>query len=100
MGAYTFAFFLVGDYILLVPALIYGIFAVFLGYLYMKGMREVTRLEAMSKSPVLSFFSEIARGSVLIRSTINKKFIFSVIIIIFYLYIYYFRNISIISILI
>lgn len=39
-------------------------------------MREVTRLEAMSKSPILSYFSEIARGSVLIRSCVNKLHIF------------------------
>ncbi len=34
-------------------------------------MLEVCRLDAMSKSPIISFFSEICRGAVYVRTCLN-----------------------------
>ena len=47
----------------------------FIYFRYMKTQREVTRIEAMSKSPILSFFNEIAKGAIYARTCLKETFI-------------------------
>lgn len=68
-------FFVSGAYIMLPPLFVYIVVAFYFGYVYMISMREVTRLEAMSKSPILSYFSEIVRGAVYVRTCVNNAFV-------------------------
>lgn len=46
----------------------------------MRGMREMARITAISVSPILSFFTEIARGAFYCRSCVSEKFITKVLI--------------------
>lgn len=39
---------------------------------YIKCIREITRLDAVSKSPILNTFSEIVRGLIYIRTCLSK----------------------------
>lgn len=50
-----------------------------MNYVYLKSMRELTRFEAMSKSPILSFFTQILRGALYSRSCISHNYIIDVI---------------------
>jgi len=43
-------------------------------------MREITRIEAVAKSPILSFFSEIIRGIIYSRHCISKNYLLEVML--------------------
>lgn len=58
------------------------ILAFIINYAYLRSERELTRLEAMSKSPILSFFNQIIRGSLYSRTCISEKYIMDVSILI------------------
>jgi ABC-type multidrug transport system fused ATPase/permease subunit len=73
----VFMFFLLGNTIIVVycstiwvlfPILIYMICCYFLKNYYMKPQRELVRLESISKSPIISCFTEILNGVATIRA--------------------------------
>ena len=59
---------------------------------YIKSIREITRLDAVSKSPILNYFSEIVKGVIYAKNCMNKNEVFNVISIgkidIIYIHIY------------
>ena len=73
----VFLFFLIGNTITIVycstiwvlfPILIYVVCCYFLKNYYMKPQRELVRLESISKSPIISCFTEILNGVATIRA--------------------------------
>ncbi len=39
-------------------------------------MREVTRIEAIAKSPILNLFSEVVRGAFYVRNCVDREYLF------------------------
>jgi ABC-type multidrug transport system fused ATPase/permease subunit len=66
------------SYIMLIPICLYIILMLLLIYGYIKSILEITRIEAMSKSPIISYFQEICRGAVFSRTCIKKNYIYFV----------------------
>jgi ABC-type multidrug transport system fused ATPase/permease subunit len=52
------------------------IFSFFFGRLYLRSIREIVRIDAIAKSPILSFFSEIIRGITYVRNCVAKSQVF------------------------
>ncbi|KAM3143254.1 hypothetical protein pb186bvf_004586 [Paramecium bursaria] len=55
-------------YYIIIPIFIYFIIGYQIQKFYMSGSRELFRLEAMSRSPIISFFSEVVSGLPTIRA--------------------------------
>lgn len=49
----------------------------FLFYLYLRTTREMQRIEAVSKSPILNFYSEIIRGITFCRNCLQRDVLYS-----------------------
>lgn len=64
-------FFEIKDYYFLPVMIILFIFCFWFLYYYMNIMREVSRLEAVSKSPILELYTELARGLTYIRNCVK-----------------------------
>lgn len=60
---------------LIPPIVFYIMLYCYLVYIYMRTMREMTRIEAISKSPILILYSQIVRGAVYIRTCVKRSFI-------------------------
>ena len=76
LAAVTLQFVIYRAVIILPAVIVYFIACLILFIYYMSSIRELTRLEAISKTPILSFFNEIARGAVYCRSCISESYIF------------------------
>ncbi|KAL4505154.1 hypothetical protein ABPG72_016221 [Tetrahymena utriculariae] len=54
-------------------AIIYIFIAIFIAYYFITAKRQIVRIEATSKSPILQYFSEIIRGLQYVRNCIEYK---------------------------
>jgi hypothetical protein len=50
-------FFVAKAYIYIPVLIVFGILVMLLNYIYLKSMRELTRYQAVSRSPILSFIN-------------------------------------------
>ncbi len=65
-------------YITLPGLFVFSLIVVKFSIMFVRSLRETTRIEAISKSPILSFMSEIIRGAVYSRSCLNSDLIYIV----------------------
>lgn len=63
-------------YITLPGLFVFSLIVVKFSIMFVRSLRETTRIEAISKSPILSFMSEIIRGAVYSRSCLNSDLIY------------------------
>jgi len=70
-----FAFYLmIGDFILYLILIIFFIFCFFVGIGYLKCMAEISRLSAITITPIISFFDESVKGSLFVKNCLNESF--------------------------
>lgn len=72
------AFFIMGLWPHKIIVSLYIVNCVYVGYIYLRGMREITRLEAVSRSPILSLFNEVIQGAVFVKNCVKKNFIMNI----------------------
>ncbi|CAD8078670.1 unnamed protein product [Paramecium sonneborni] len=58
------------NFIALPILIVFFIFIIYLTIIYYRCLREVTRIESVSKSPVFSLFQQIVRGSSYVRTSV------------------------------
>ncbi|EAR99949.2 ABC transporter family protein (macronuclear) [Tetrahymena thermophila SB210] len=56
-------------------AIVYFFIALLISYFFLTAKRQIVRIEATSKSPILQYFSEILRGLTYLRSCVKEELI-------------------------